>query len=84
MLTYVNKKGIDELYETSIVQQTSFWSIVKRKVGRDSIALNFKTRKSNLYHEITSDSEVHSDILVIIQKINQTDSIAYVPYGPEL
>lgn len=84
MLTYVNKKGIDELYETSIVQQTSFWSIVKRKVGRDSIALNFKTRKSNLYHEITSDIEVHSDILVIIQKINQTDSIAYVPYGPEL
>ncbi len=84
MLSQVYKKGIDELYKTSIVQQTSFWSIVKRKVGRDSIALNFKTRKSSLYNDISTDSDIHSDLLVIIQQINKNDSIAYVPYGPEL
>src|SRR5690606_28524523 len=75
---------IDELYSTSIVQQTAFWSIVKRKVGLDSMALNFKSKKSNLYTDIVNDATIHSDLLILIQKVNQTDSIAYVPYGPEL
>jgi lipid II:glycine glycyltransferase (peptidoglycan interpeptide bridge formation enzyme) len=84
MLSDVYKKDIDELYRTSIVQQTAFWSIVKRKIGLDSIALNFKSRKSDLYNNIINDSTINSDLLVIIQKVNSTDSIAYVPYGPEL
>ena len=84
MLSDVYRKDIDELYKTSIVQQTAFWSIVKRKIGLDSIALNFKSKKSNLYNDIISDSTINSDLLVIIQKVNNTDSIAYVPYGPEL
>ncbi len=84
MLSQVYKKGIDELYKTPIVQQTSFWSMVKQKTGRDSVALNFKTKKSSLYHDIDSDADINSDLLVIIQQINKNDSIAYVPYGPEL
>lgn len=84
MLTDVHRKDIDELYSTSIVQQTAFWSIVKRKVGLDSMALNFKSKKSNLYTDIVNDATIHSDLLILIQKVNQTDSIAYVPYGPEL
>lgn len=84
MLSDVYRKDIDELYKTSIVQQTAFWSIVKRKIGLDSIALNFKSKKSNLYNGIISDSTINSDFLVIIQKVSKTDSIAYVPYGPEL
>jgi len=84
MLSDVDRKDIDELYRTSIVQQTAFWSIVKRKVGLDSIALNFKSKKSHLYNDIMSDATIHSDLLVIIRQLNNTDSIAYVPYGPEL
>ncbi len=84
MLSDVYRKDIVELYKTSIVQQTAFWSIVKKRVGQNSIALNFKSRKSHLYNDIITDSSVNSDILVIIQMVNNTDSIAYVPYGPEL
>src|SRR5690606_21291940 len=84
MLSDVYKKDIVELYKTSIVQQTAFWSIVKSKVGVNSIALNFKSNKSNLYNDVISDSVINSDLLVIIQQLNNTDSIAYVPYGPEL
>src|SRR5690606_4276377 len=84
MLTDVHSKDIDELYQTSIVQQTAFWSIVKRNVGLDSIALNYKSKKSSIYHDVTQDATIHSDILVILQRLNRNQSIAYVPYGPEL
>jgi len=84
MLSDVYKKDIDELFRTSIVQQTAFWSIVKRKVGLDSMALNFKSNKSSLYNDVLNEGTIQSDLLVIIQQLNSTDSIAYVPYGPEL
>lgn len=84
MLSDVYKKNITELYKTSIPQQTAFWSILKSKTGHDSIALNFKTKKSRLFNEVYTDSGINSDILVIIQQVNNNDSIAYVPYGPEL
>src|SRR5574344_573668 len=84
MLQDVQRKEIDELYKTSIVQQTAFWSIVKRKVGWQSMALNFKSYNSQLFHNVSNDRAITSDLLVIIQQINHTDSIAYVPYGPEL
>ncbi|MDD2391232.1 MAG: hypothetical protein PHP23_16090, partial [Desulfobacterales bacterium] len=84
MLSDVYIKGIDELNKTSIVQQTAFWSILKRKIGFDSIALNFKSKKSNLFNNVIKDFNINSDLLVIIQQLNNTNSIAYVPYGPEL
>ena len=84
MLSDVHRKDIDELYKTPIVQQTAFWSIVKRKIGHDTIALNFKSHKSSLYNEVVHDAHVQSDLLVIIQLLNNTDSIAYVPSGPSL
>ncbi len=84
MLSDVYIKDIDELNKTSIVQQTAFWSILKRKIGFDSFALNFKAKKSNLFNDVVNDFNIHSDILVIIKQLNDTESIAYLPYGPEL
>ncbi len=84
MLTNVHSKSTVELYKTPIVQQTAFWSIVKKKVGQKPIALNFKTRNSSLYNNFSNDATINSDLLIIIQQLNKTDSIAYVPYGPEL
>lgn len=84
MLTHLSPKDTDELFKTSIVQQTAFWSKVKRKVGLDSIALNFKSNKCSIYLDIVEDKPIHSDLLVILQKLNSYESIAYVPYGPEL
>ena len=84
MLTDIYKKDIAELYKTPIIQQTAFWSIVKSKIGQKSIAVNFKLNKSSVYSTIVSDKLINSDILVVIQYLNKTDCIAYVPYGPEL
>lgn len=84
MLKEIYKKDIFELYKTPIVQQTAFWSIVKRKIGQKSIAVNFKLNKSSLFSNFKSDETVNSDILVIIQQLNSNDCIAYIPYGPEL
>jgi lipid II:glycine glycyltransferase (peptidoglycan interpeptide bridge formation enzyme) len=84
MITNLYKKDVAELYNTPIVQQTAFWSVVKRKLGLNTIALNFKSSGRSLYNNINSDYVINSDLLVIIMKINKTDCIAYVPYGPEL
>lgn len=84
MLSNIYKKSVEELYRTSIVQQTAFWSIVKRKTGNKTIALDFKAKKSGLSQGVITDLNVNSDLLVIVQQINNNDRIAYVPYGPEL
>lgn len=43
MLSDVYRKNTDELYQTPIVQQTAFWSKVKKKIGHETVAMNFKT-----------------------------------------
>lgn len=83
MLTDIHIKEAYDLYKTPIVQQTAFWSQVKSKLGFQSIAINYKSRKSDLFNE-NSTEYIHSDVLVILQQIDAKRSIAYVPYGPEL
>ncbi len=84
MLTDICCKEIEGLYRTPIVQQTAFWSAVKNKLGSGTLAVNFKARKQDLYTNVETDGIVNSDVLVILQHLNQIDCIAYVPYGPEL
>lgn len=84
MLSNICRKDIAELYRTPILQQTAFWSIVKSKVGQQSIAMNFRISRSSLHSDVKSDEVIHSDILVIIRPVSQNSCIAYVPYGPEL
>jgi hypothetical protein len=40
----IESKQIIDVYDTPIVQQTSFWSRVKRKQGLQSLAFDFKAR----------------------------------------
>ena len=84
MLSYLYKKDIAELYNTPIVQQTAFWSLVKSKLGFSTVAINFHANNSDLFCKHNSDLFINSDLLIIVQQINKSDSIAYVPYGPEL
>lgn len=84
MLSDVHNKAIEELYSTPIVQQTAFWSEVKNKLGIDTLAVNFKSRLSGLYHSFEKDQLIASDMLVILQQIDRNHSVAYIPYGPEL
>jgi len=84
MLTDFRHKGIEEVFRTPIVQQTAFWSEVKKKMGVNSIACNFKVRSTDIYNASQNNKNIISDVLVIIKQIDYKHSIAYVPYGPEL
>lgn len=84
MITDLFRKDNEELYETPIVQQTAFWSSVKQNLGYKTIAVNYNIKRSSLFRNSEQDKKLVSDLLVIIQQINQFHSIAYVPYGPEL
>ncbi len=84
MISSVNCKDIQQLYSTPIVQQTAFWSAVKRKLGSSPLAINFSAKESALFGPISKNKNIESDLLVVIQKIDGQHSIAYVPYGPEL
>lgn len=86
MLTNIRSKGTEELYATPILQQTAFWSAVKRTLGAEAIAINFSSRRSGMYSVSGKDSDyvIKSDVLVILQQIDRNHSVAYVPYGPEI
>jgi lipid II:glycine glycyltransferase (peptidoglycan interpeptide bridge formation enzyme) len=93
MLTNISSKHFQELFATPIVQQTAFWSEVKKRLGCTPLAVNFKTESAYLdYGQAQNNSEtfhslnkqVESDILVILQPLDRRHCMAYVPYGPEL
>lgn len=84
MLIDIYRKETTGLYETPIVQQTSFWSAVKNKLGTSTAAFEFRVRKSGIHGNLGPGETVNADLLAVIQKVNAIDCIAYVPYGPEL
>ncbi len=84
MITDVHHKDPEDLYLTPIVQQTSFWHNVKKQMGVNSLALNYKARISPAKELQENPVKVLSDLLVVIQNIDRNNCVAYVPYGPEL
>lgn len=84
MLANIYRKGTDLLFKTSIVQQTAFWSVVKGIMGVETIALNFRIARSNINTANSDNGYIESDLLVVLQHLDRNNSIAYVPYGPEL
>ena len=75
-------KSRKELVKTPIVQQTAFWSEVKKNLGVESLAFDFRVRE-NPASNVLSAGNTASDILVLISRVGKDSSIAYVPYGPE-
>lgn len=84
MIHDFRKKDIEEVFRTPIVQQTAFWSEVKRRMGVSTIACNFRVPASGISGDIRTESDITSDVLVVLRQLDQNHSIAYVPYGPEL
>jgi len=84
MVTDLRQKDIAEVFSTPIVQQTAFWSEVKRKMGVQSIACDFRVRSSDIYAVEGNEQMITSDILVVLRHIDSRHTVAYVPYGPEL
>jgi hypothetical protein len=74
-------KAIDR---KSILQQTAFWSEVKKRLGIDSKAFEIKARAADIYASSTENQFEVDDMLVLLQPIGNEHSIGYVPYGPTL
>lgn len=84
MIAELEDKEIKQVYKTSIIQQTAYWSKVKNLQGLHTKAFNFRTKQSDLYTHTESDTYFIGDLLIVIQPVDQEHSIAYVPYGPEV
>ncbi len=84
MIFDFRKKDIEEVFRTPIVQQTAFWSEVKRRMGVSTIACNFRVPASCISGDVITEGIITSDVLVVLRQLDQNHSIAYVPYGPEL
>lgn len=84
MITGFRQKHIEEVFRTPIVQQTAFWSEVKRRMGIGSIACNFRVPEADISESYDGNRTITSDMLVVLRQVDSNNSIAYVPYGPEL
>lgn len=84
MIADIERKQIKEVYRTTIVQQTAYWSEVKRMQGLETEAFNFKAKYSDLFSEPDQRVYFVGDLLVLIQRVDKDHTIAYVPYGPEV
>ena len=79
----VETKNISQIEQTSIVQQSPFWSEIKKKQGVASKAFDFSLKPEDLSSKNTISSEVRDDLLVLLQPVSKNQKIAYVPYGPK-
>jgi len=84
MLIDLEQKEIADIYSTPIFQQTSFWCNVKHKLGIQSDAFEFKVRNSDLYSNVGGYAYTNADFIVLYQRLNADECIAYIPYGPEI
>jgi len=84
MIADLESKEVEDLYSTGIIQQTAYWSNVKKLQGVESQAFNFNSKVSDLFVQSTDETYFIGDFLIIIQHLDAAHSIAYVPYGPEI
>ena len=80
----ITSKEIDEIGRTPIVQQTAFWSEVKRKQGIGSKAIDIHVDPSDIYTHQGEDQEIVDDMLILFQDMGDGHCMGYVPYGPAL
>ncbi len=84
MIRDFRPKEIEEVFRTPIVQQTAFWSEVKRRMGISSIACNYRVSEADIASRKVNDKLITSDVLVVLRQVDSNHSFAYVPYGPEM
>jgi lipid II:glycine glycyltransferase (peptidoglycan interpeptide bridge formation enzyme) len=84
MILELEKKEINDVYDSPIVQQTSYWSFLKDKLGIQSFAYEYKVRNREIYLDVGGYTCTNSDILVFLQYLNPYNYIVYLPYGPEI
>ena len=84
MIADVEKKEIKQVYQTSIIQQTAYWSEVKQMQGLQTQAFDFRAKSSGIFGDDGEQGYFIGDLLVLIQHLDKEHTIAYIPYGPEV
>jgi lipid II:glycine glycyltransferase (peptidoglycan interpeptide bridge formation enzyme) len=84
MNCFIEEKEIEEIFETKILQQTTFWAKVKNEQGLHPIAFNFEATADLLSPLKSENTKIENDLLVLIQYVNSNACFAYVPYGPTI
>lgn len=84
MKIQVSPKKIDNIYKTSILQQSAFWSKVKRRQGVGSAAFEIKTAAAEIEPSADRAGFINDDLLVLFQPIGRGYHIGYIPYGPKI
>ncbi len=79
----IDQKDTFLIPKTPIVQQTAFWSEVKRKQGIGSRAFEIKALASELYAGTPGQEYITENLLLLLQKVGQKHQVAYIPYGPK-
>lgn len=79
----VETKDFQEIEESNIPQQTSFWAKVKDQQGMEPFAFHYSVTKDLLSPVQSASKKVKHDLLVLVQYIDKTHCFAYVPYGPK-
>jgi hypothetical protein len=79
----VETKGLKEIHKSNIIQQTAFWGRVKQQQGIVPYAFRYKVSDDLSFRLQESPQTVNDDILILLQYIDRTHTIAYVPYGPK-
>lgn len=59
----IEPKKVVDAYSTPIVQQTSFWSKVKERLGMDSRAFDFSVRNSEIYTNVGGYAHTQGDFI---------------------
>ena len=80
----VENKNFRNINKTPVIQQTAFWSEVKRRQGIRSGAFDLKVRSDEVYHSERPDNFVQDDMLILYYDVGDGHIVGYIPYGPTL
>lgn len=83
MQVQVNNKVTKNIYKSSILQQTAFWSRVKRNQGVGTKAFDLKIKAADINAASVHQQAIKDDLLILFQNIGDYQ-IGYIPYGPTL
>ena len=65
-------KPVTSLMATRLVQQTTFWSLVKKRLGWNVLAF-----------DLEADGSPSGDVLILLHEVGGGATVAYSPFGPE-
>lgn len=84
MQVCVEEKAPRRIKRTSVLQQTAYWSRVKKEQGLKPQAVDIAVPADQLYHEKHNSRITQDDLLLLYQPVGGGKTIGYVPYGPTL